>query len=82
MLYSYERGKMVRISNRHNRFKKIAYKNGELDENDENSENRKHINLRPIDRSRYPKSTFWIIFAGAGAFLLWMLVKFFLLLTK
>ena len=79
MLYSYERGKMVRISNRHNRLKKIAPQNNELDESDEN---RKYINLRPIDRSRYPKSTFWIIFAGAGAFLLWMLVKFFLLLTK
>jgi len=79
MLYSYERGKMVRISNRHNRLKKIVPQNNELDENDEN---RKYINLRPIDRSRYPKSTFWIIFAGAGAFLLWMLVKFFLLLTK
>ncbi|MCD6418443.1 hypothetical protein J7M00_06650 [bacterium] len=50
--------------------------------NAEDEDEKKLVRLGRVDRSRYPKGTFWIIFAACGALLLWMIMKFFLLLTQ
>ncbi len=46
------------------------------------NDDEKLIEIGRIDRSHYPKATFWIIFAACGAFLLWMIMKFFFILTR
>ncbi len=48
--------------------------------NDDDDE--KLIEIGRIDRSHYPKATFWIIFVAGGALLLWIIMKFFFILTK
>jgi len=51
------------------------------DSNDE-SEEKKHVEIGYIDRSRYPKHTFWIIFAAAGAVLMWFIIRFFFIIIR
>ncbi|MCD6595033.1 hypothetical protein J7L68_05080 [bacterium] len=51
-------------------------------DNNEQDENLEYVNLGRIDRSKYPKSIFWIIFAAAGVVLLWMVIKFLFILMQ
>jgi len=66
---------MARISKHHRRFRE---KKSEQEEKIEH----KHIQLGRIDRSRYPKGIFWIIFALAGAIILTFIMRFFLIITR
>lgn len=59
---------------------RIVKKRLKLDE--PGTDDKKLIRIGRIDRSHYPKHTFWIIFAAAGAVLLWLIMKFFFIMIK